>query len=158
MRLGRKTRLVEAGDPIRHSPQYEVLPQAEKSPVPSRTITPLNPGEGRVATTQPRLCILYLEYTYSNMTTESKNILIFGGTGVIGKFLTQALLDAKQSFGHIALFTSPSTVQDKAAQLEKWKSQGLEIITGDITKDKQVSEVYQSLCSHQRPYCPMSLR
>lgn len=74
----------------------------------------------------------------------SKNILVFGGTGVIGQYITQALLDSKSSFGRIAIFTSANTVSSKASQLSKWKEQGLEVITGDLTKDDQVAEAYKS--------------
>ncbi|GAB7354528.1 hypothetical protein MBLNU459_g4992t1 [Dothideomycetes sp. NU459] len=77
------------------------------------------------------------------MAHESKNILIFGGTGVIGKYLTQALLDAKASFDRIAIITSKTTVEDKANQLQRWKTQGLEVITGDLTKDDEVLEAYK---------------
>lgn len=81
------------------------------------------------------------------MAAKSNDILIFGGTGVIGKYLTKALLNAKQSFGRIAIFTSASTAQSKASQIEKWKTQGLEVITGDLTNDQEVRKAYKSLRS-----------
>ena len=74
----------------------------------------------------------------------SNNILIFGSTGIIGKYITNAILASKPSFGKIAIFTSPSTKETKKELLEKWKGQGLEIITGDLTKDEDVEEAYKS--------------
>lgn len=77
------------------------------------------------------------------MASPSKNILIFGGTGVIGKFITQGLLNANPSFDRVAIFTSASTAQNKTALLEPWKQQGLEIIVGDITSDSDVLSAYK---------------
>lgn len=71
------------------------------------------------------------------------NILLIGGTGVIGKFLTAALLDAKSHFGRIALFTSPSTVESKQTLLKPWQELGLEVITGDVNRDEDVKNAYE---------------
>lgn len=75
--------------------------------------------------------------------SDSKDILIFGGTGAIGQYITQAILDAKPSFDKVAIFTSPSTVENKKEQLEKWKGQGLKVIVGDLTKDEDVLGAYE---------------
>ena len=68
----------------------------------------------------------------------SKDIIIFGATGVIGVFLTQALVDAKASFGRLAIFTSPSTVERKAELINKLKQQGVEIIVGDLLSENEL--------------------
>lgn len=76
------------------------------------------------------------------------NILIFGGTGAIGKHITSAILSAKASPGHtITLFTSESTVSnlDKQALLSSWKSQGLHVVTGDINNADDVTRTYQGI-------------
>lgn len=79
------------------------------------------------------------------MSQKTKNIIIFGGTGVIGKYITSAILASKESFDRVALFTSASTVSSKKEQLEEWKHQGLDIVVGDLTKDDDVLSAYKSL-------------
>lgn len=73
--------------------------------------------------------------------TASK-ILIFGGTGTIGRYITTALLRAKPSFQQLVLFTSPSSAKEKAQQLDKWKSEGLSVIVGDLTSEADVRAAY----------------
>ena len=73
----------------------------------------------------------------------SKDIIIFGATGVIGVFLTQALVDAKASFGRLAIFTSPSTVERKTELINRLKQQGVEIIVGDLLSENDVRNAYQ---------------
>ncbi|KAL1305792.1 hypothetical protein AAFC00_003956 [Neodothiora populina] len=74
----------------------------------------------------------------------TRNILIFGGTGVIGKFITDALITARSAFGDIAIFTSQTTVESKKAQLEQWQSRGLKVIVGDLAKQEDVLKAYES--------------
>ena len=76
--------------------------------------------------------------------SSTTDILIFGATGVIGKFITEKILAAKESFGKVAIFTSQSTVESKKELLEKWKKQGLEVIVGDMAKDEQILKAYES--------------
>jgi hypothetical protein len=80
----------------------------------------------------------------AHLTTQS--ILIFGGTGVIGKYITSALLQAQPAFETITLFTSKSTATspDKAPLLSKWQSRGLRIITGDVLSEQDVKEAFRS--------------
>ncbi|KAK5634322.1 hypothetical protein RRF57_010036 [Xylaria bambusicola] len=76
------------------------------------------------------------------------SILIFGGTGTIGKHITGAILSAKASPGHsISIFTSESTASnpDKQTLLFAWKSQGLRIITGDINNTDDVTRAYEGV-------------
>lgn len=72
-----------------------------------------------------------------------QNILIFGGTGVIGRFITEALLADTLEFRNVAIFTSASTTDHKQTLLQKWHESGLEIIVGDITKSKDVKAAYE---------------
>jgi len=72
------------------------------------------------------------------------NILIFGGTGTIGKYITAAVLRSVPPF-NITLFTSPTTAATKTSLLEKWKSQGLSVITGDVTSDADVTSAYHGI-------------
>lgn len=73
--------------------------------------------------------------------TASK-ILIFGGTGVIGRYITTALLRTKPSFQQLVLFTSPNSAKEKAQQLDKWKSEGLSVVVGDLTSEADVTAAY----------------
>lgn len=75
-------------------------------------------------------------------------ILIFGGTGAIGKHITDAILSAKASPGHsITLFTSDATASspDKQALLSPWKARGLRVVTGDVDNAKDVSRAYEGV-------------
>lgn len=73
--------------------------------------------------------------------TASK-ILIFGGTGTIGRYITTALLRAKPAFQQLVLFTSPNGAKQKAEQLNKWKSEGLSVVVGDLTSEADVKAAY----------------
>ncbi|AEO63707.1 ad2177a1-5537-42ab-806c-77fb2e0bcbd6 [Thermothielavioides terrestris] len=72
-------------------------------------------------------------------------ILVFGGTGTIGRYITSALLRAKPSFQQIVLFTSPNGAKEKAQQLERWKAQGLSVIVGDLTSEADVTAAYSGV-------------
>ncbi|KAK3326950.1 hypothetical protein B0T19DRAFT_149203 [Cercophora scortea] len=76
--------------------------------------------------------------------TPSK-ILIFGGTGTIGAYITASLLRAKPVGApwQLVLFTSPGTASAKAAQLSKWKAEGLQVIVGDLTSERDVVAAYK---------------
>ena len=76
--------------------------------------------------------------------TASK-ILIFGGTGTIGRYITSALLGAKPAFQQLVLFTSPNSAKEKAQQLEKWKADGLSIVVGDLTSEADVTAAYKGV-------------
>ncbi len=71
-------------------------------------------------------------------------LLIFGGTGAIGRYITEAIIAAKPAFSHVAIFTSPNTVATKAALLSRWKASGLSVVVGDITSENDVAKAYQS--------------
>lgn len=79
------------------------------------------------------------------MAPPSKKILVFGGTGVIGKVLVQALLNNQDDFERIGIFTSAETVQTKPAMIDSLTSRGIEVIVGDITSDNDVMQAYQSM-------------
>lgn len=69
------------------------------------------------------------------MAYKAKNILMFGATGAIGKFIIQSLIDEKQSFGRIAIFTSQNTVDTKSEAIQRLKSEGVEIFVGDVDNE-----------------------
>lgn len=74
-------------------------------------------------------------------------LLIIGATGVIGKYITSAILSSKSrinALSQVSILTSPATVSNPAKQalLSSWKSQGLSIITGDINDAEDVRRAY----------------
>ena len=71
-------------------------------------------------------------------------ILIFGATGIMGKYVVEVLLQATPSFGHLAIFTSASTAETKADLLEKWKAAGVVVVVGDVTNAEDVAAAYKS--------------
>jgi hypothetical protein len=72
-------------------------------------------------------------------------ILIFGGTGTIGTYITASILRAKPAFQQVVLFTSANTASTKTALLSKWKDEGLSVLTGDATKADDVVSAYQGV-------------
>ncbi|KAI1808816.1 NAD(P)-binding protein [Daldinia bambusicola] len=76
------------------------------------------------------------------------NILIFGATGNIGKYITGAIISAEPKVGrHVSIFTSPATASnpDKQALLSPWKSRGLSVITGDLSNVDDVRNSYKGI-------------
>ncbi|KAK3681264.1 hypothetical protein B0T22DRAFT_523353 [Podospora appendiculata] len=73
------------------------------------------------------------------------NVLIFGGTGTIGSYITASLLRAQPPpYKTLTLFTSPTSAASKAAQLAKWKAAGLRVVVGDLTSEHDVATAYAS--------------
>lgn len=79
-----------------------------------------------------------------------KAVLVFGATGVIGKFITAALVEDKHSFDRLAIFTSPSTLEKKPAEIQALKDQGVEILVGDLTSKEDVLNAYAGMPSVSR--------
>ncbi|KAH8892677.1 isoflavone reductase family protein, partial [Thozetella sp. PMI_491] len=77
------------------------------------------------------------------MATATKRILILGSTGVIGKVLANALINQKESFERIGIFTSSETATAKKALVESYRSRGVEIIIGDLESDADVLEAFK---------------
>ncbi|KAK5281599.1 hypothetical protein LTR40_004584 [Exophiala xenobiotica] len=78
-----------------------------------------------------------------DQTMACKKLLIFGATGLIGKYITQAIVENKDKFDRIAIFTSQGTVQSKADQIDALKKQGVDVIVGDVTNSEDVVKAYQ---------------
>jgi uncharacterized protein YbjT (DUF2867 family) len=74
----------------------------------------------------------------------TKRILVIGATGVIGKYILDQLVLAKDNagFDNIAILTSKGTVDNKADEISKLKSKGVEVIVGDVTKEEDVKKAY----------------
>lgn len=73
-----------------------------------------------------------------------KKLLIFGASGLIGSRITKAIVQNKQSFDRIAIFTSPNTVKTKADFINWLKGEGVEIIEGDATNPEDIKTAYKS--------------
>jgi uncharacterized protein YbjT (DUF2867 family) len=48
-----------------------------------------------------------------------KSILVFGATGNIGRYIVEALIENKNSFGKIAVFTSSQSATEKSEVFTK---------------------------------------
>ncbi|OAA65836.1 NmrA-like protein [Niveomyces insectorum RCEF 264] len=70
-------------------------------------------------------------------------LLIVGATGAIGRYITEAILAAKPPFTHVAIFTSPNTVTNKADLLQTWKARGLaSVVVGSVQNEDDVQRAY----------------
>jgi hypothetical protein len=76
---------------------------------------------------------------------KKENILLIGATGYIGTYILEQIIKAKESFGRIAIFTSPNTAQNKAGLLEKLKQQGVEVIIGDTGNDEELLKAFEGI-------------
>lgn len=72
----------------------------------------------------------------------SKNIIVFGATGLIGEHITNAILDHKDKFGKIGIFTSSNTLWTKSEEIDHLKERGVEVISGELTSADAVKEAY----------------
>ncbi|CAG8976121.1 hypothetical protein HYALB_00002401 [Hymenoscyphus albidus] len=71
-------------------------------------------------------------------STTKENILIFGATGYIGWYITDQIVKAKTSFGRIAIFTSPGTVEKKPDLISQLQENGVEVIVGSAGEEADV--------------------
>jgi FlaA1/EpsC-like NDP-sugar epimerase len=80
-----------------------------------------------------------------------KNILFFGATGTIGRYILDAVLSARDEFDRIVIFTAPYAEgkdSEKARYLKQIQEvKRVEIVMGDITEEKAVLEAYKG--NHQ---------
>lgn len=72
-----------------------------------------------------------------------RKVLIFGATGVIGKFIIQEIVNAKSSFDKIGLFTSPETASNKRDEINGWEENGVDINVGDVNLEDDVKKAYE---------------
>lgn len=72
-----------------------------------------------------------------------RKILVFGATGVIGKYIIEEIVNASSSFDKIGLFTSPFTAQNKADEINSWKEKGVDINIGDVNSEDDIKKAYE---------------
>jgi nucleoside-diphosphate-sugar epimerase len=78
-------------------------------------------------------------------TPPPKNILLIGGTGLIGRYILESLILSKASFGRIAIFTSTSTSESKITEINTIRNRGIEVITGDIKSSDDIQRAYEGI-------------
>ncbi|KAG9232619.1 putative isoflavone reductase like protein [Amylocarpus encephaloides] len=81
------------------------------------------------------------------MSQTKENLLVFGATGYIGTYIIDKIVENKSSFGRIVVFTSPRTSKKKGGTVEKLKSEGVEVIVGDASKEAEVVKSYEGICT-----------
>jgi uncharacterized protein YbjT (DUF2867 family) len=79
------------------------------------------------------------------MAPKKENLLLLGATGYIGTDILEQVIKAKESFGRIAILTSPSTAQNKAEVLAKLKNQGVEVIIGDTSNSSDLLNAFNDI-------------
>jgi FlaA1/EpsC-like NDP-sugar epimerase len=70
------------------------------------------------------------------------NLLIFGATGAIGSYITAAIIDARDAFGRIGIFTSQSTLTNKTKEINTLREKGVDILVGDVTSKHEVLNAF----------------
>lgn len=82
----------------------------------------------------------------SSTSFSPARLLIFGATGAIGKYITEAILAARPAFQHVTIFTSANTVAAKRDLLAHWKSVGVStsVFVGDVNSEEDVKRAYQT--------------
>jgi nucleoside-diphosphate-sugar epimerase len=73
----------------------------------------------------------------------ARNILIIGATGVIGTYITRAIVDAQHHFDRICVLTSEKTVVEKVQDICALESWGVEVFVSSLNDEKQVKEAYK---------------
>ncbi|KAJ4310996.1 hypothetical protein N0V94_008163 [Neodidymelliopsis sp. IMI 364377] len=70
-------------------------------------------------------------------------VLVFGATGVIGRYIIQEIVNARSSFDKIGLFTSPETAKNKPDEINGWEEKGVDVIVGDVNSEQDVKKAYE---------------
>jgi nucleoside-diphosphate-sugar epimerase len=84
-----------------------------------------------------------------------KRILMFGATGVIGKYIISELYNARSSFEKIGFFTSPKTAGTKSEEVNDWRAKGIEVIIGDVNSEDDVRNAYQGAHLPSKHHYPL---
>lgn len=93
------------------------------------------------------------------MAPPTENVLIFGATGVIGRYITDAIVNAQPPFKRIGIYTSADTVEKKAAEIQSLKDKGVEVIAGDFKDDYKILGTFKGPGLPRSPlsHCPSCL-
>lgn len=80
---------------------------------------------------------------------QARNILIIGSTGVIGTYITRAIVDARENFERICILTSEKTVVEKVQDIAALEAWGVEIFTGRLESERVVKRAYEGMLNSQ---------
>ncbi|EXJ85945.1 hypothetical protein A1O1_06314 [Capronia coronata CBS 617.96] len=76
---------------------------------------------------------------------QTRNILIIGATGVVGTYIIRAIVDARENFGRICVFTSEKTLVEKVQDIAALEAWGVEIFTGRMESERSVKSAYEGI-------------
>jgi len=71
------------------------------------------------------------------------SVLVVGSSGTIGQHIISALAESRQSFQRVAIFTSPSTVDNKKDFIANLRKHDVEVIQGDLANDTDVKKAFE---------------
>ena len=77
------------------------------------------------------------------MAPPTENVLIIGATGVIGRYITKALVNAQPPFKRIGIYTSAATAEGKAAELQPLKDKGVDVFVGALDDEAKILEAFK---------------
>ena len=77
----------------------------------------------------------------------AQNILVIGATGVVGTYITRAIVDAQHLFNRICVLTSEKTVVEKVQDICALESWGVEVFVGRLEDERKVKEAYKGKCA-----------
>ncbi|KAI9041356.1 NAD(P)-binding protein [Aspergillus affinis] len=63
----------------------------------------------------------------------------------IGLYVTKPIVEAKQSFGRISIYTSAWTLESKRETIDELKQEGVQVIVHDINSPKDVRKAYTAI-------------
>ncbi|KIW95064.1 uncharacterized protein Z519_03646 [Cladophialophora bantiana CBS 173.52] len=75
----------------------------------------------------------------------TRSILIIGSTGVIGTYITRAIVDARENFERICVLTSEKTLVEKVQDIAALEAWGVEIFTGRLESESAVKRAYEGI-------------
>lgn len=75
------------------------------------------------------------------------NVLIVGATGVIGRYITDAIIASGAAL-QVTVFTSPTTASapagsPKHALISRWRAEGVQLVEGDINDRDDIRRAYR---------------
>ena len=73
----------------------------------------------------------------------AQNILIIGSTGVVGTYITRAIVDAQHLFNRICVLTSEKTVVEKVQDICALESWGVEVFVARLEDEQRVKEAFR---------------
>ncbi|EXJ85034.1 hypothetical protein A1O3_05709 [Capronia epimyces CBS 606.96] len=76
---------------------------------------------------------------------QTRNILIIGSTGVIGTYITRAIVDARENFERICVLTTEKTLVEKVQDIAALEAWGVEIFTARLESERAVKRAYEGI-------------